>query len=218
MPRNPAAAPADDLWQPSRPAAGLGAVLADWAWGATLRWRVPARRPGLDSVSGLVREAGFLQQASQLAWQCSERGQPMSVAMFDFSDLVEVHRMYGGRLSGQLLAKLARALWRTAGRRGLAARVGPAQFAVAMPQLGQTQARMQVHRVLGKVPCIELDAGGDELVLVADFLVAQVEPTDLEALFHQLRAGLARVQERRQRIEDYLQRGPVNLTRPAELH
>ncbi|AEG92068.1 regulator protein, GGDEF domain-like protein [Ramlibacter tataouinensis TTB310] len=193
-------------------------MLADWAWGTALRWRAPAGRGHRDPSSGLLQKEGFLQQATALAQDCREQGLPLSAAVFDFPDLLEVHRMYGSRISSQLLDRLGRSLWRAAGRSGLAGRTGPTQFALALPRLTQAQARAQVQRVLGKVPCVELDAGGDELVLVADFLVAQIQGGGFEALFHRLRAGLSRVQERRLRIERYLESAPASLTRPAELH
>lgn len=191
--------------------------LARWLRGS------PAPHAGTDAdqvdpCTGLLNRAGLLALGEVLAQQCRTGRRPLAMAVFDCDDLLEVNELYGQRVSHQLMDRLAASLDRLAGVSGLAARTGPAQFAVALPGLGRDAALQAVRRVLGASPCIELELRGDEIVVVPDFMVDVVAGQDVtaEQLYRRLCGELTRMQEFQQRRCRYMQRERERYSRPMD--
>lgn len=169
----------------------------------------------VDASTGLYNERGLSHHSQALL---AAAGEPvaLSVAVLDFSDLVEVHSIYGSGVSRELIGRIVRKMNRAAGSRGLAARIGKTQFALVMPGSGQDRAREILRRVLGH-PCrIEFDAGHSEIVLVPEVLTASATPrTESVADLCAVLAGkLARVREDSRRRRQYLQRERERHSRP----
>jgi GGDEF domain-containing protein len=102
--------------------------------------------------------------------------------------------IYGERASATARDLFVAKLERMAGRRGLAARTGPAQYAVLLPRASRDDATDAAYRELGR-PCrIEPDLGREEMVLVPEVLVAVCKPGHgtLERLYVDMSVTLAR--------------------------
>lgn len=96
---------------------------------------------------------------------CRRRGIELSIVVFDFSDLLEVRRLYGRRVSAALFRVILARLAEVAGREGLVACTSPALLTVVVP-LSAAQALQAVHRALGKPAHVELDSRIGEVVVV----------------------------------------------------
>ncbi|AEG92966.1 GGDEF domain-containing protein [Ramlibacter tataouinensis] len=192
--------------------------LARWLRASSAR-RDEVKAAHVDPCTGLLNRAGLLTLGDRLLGDCRRRGRPFAVAVFDCHDLLEVNELYGRRVSHQLMERLAARMDRLAGVRGLAARTGPAQFAVALPGLDREGALQAIRRVLGESPCIELEQRGDEIVLVPDFMVdiAGSEAGTAERLYRKLCAELARMQEFQQRRCSYMRRQRERHSRPMDI-
>lgn len=188
--------------------------------GALLRRADAQREAGrMDGATGLCSREGLVAYGEDLLHLCRRKGQPLTVAVFDCSDLLEVRRIYGGRMARQLAMRLARKLQAVAGERGLAARTGAAEFAVLLPGLPRDRALQAVQQVLGSPSRIEYESGGTEIVLVPDFLLAVAgdEEDDVAALHTAASRKLAWAREHEERRRSYLRRERERHSRPMAL-
>lgn len=155
-----------------------------------------------DAQTGLYNRAGLLTGGQRLLARHSVA--EAALVVFDFSDLLEMRWLYGGQAAAMARRAVAATLARVAGRRGIAARTGPAQFAVLLPGADCHRARDALRRALGQ-PCrIELEFGREELVLVPYHAVGSCKgtPDSLEQQYMQLSEAVARERasdERRRR-------------------
>jgi GGDEF domain-containing protein len=207
--------------------------VASLASGGAFLWIVPVllamgvgalvRRPGaqarasMDSSTSLYNQGGLLAHGQELLESLQRERRELTLAVFDCSDLLEVRQIYGNRTSRKLIACIIRKLSLLAGERGLAARTGPAQFAVAMP-MSREKALLAIGRALGNPTRIELEGGNSEIVLVPNLMVETVaDGSSVERLFRALSRGLARLQEEEQLRQRYLQRERERHSRPMAL-
>lgn len=199
------------------PAALLAAAAAGMA-GNWLR-RADARREAhcFDPATGLCTLSGLLAYGEELL--ASRGQQAATLAVFDCSDLLEVRQIYGSRVARTLLQRLSRKLAAIAGERGLAARTGPAEFAVLLPGAGRERALQALQQVLGVPSRIEYEAGDSEIMLVPDFLLGPVgeDEDDLAGLHRALSRKLAWVREQEARRQSYLRRERERHSRPLPL-
>jgi hypothetical protein len=117
--------------------------------------------------------------------------------VLDFSDLAEVHRVYGRRPTAALLAHIGARLKLLAGAHGFAMRTERCRFAVLLPGLSREAAAVRMERTLGKPCAVEFEAAeGDAIVLVPEWVNRSTNAaTGAQALYGQLcrdldRAGL----------------------------
>jgi diguanylate cyclase (GGDEF)-like protein len=173
----------------------------------------------LDSGTSLYNHAGFLAHGDEMLAACRRDGRPLSVVVFDCSDLLEVRTIYGSTIARKLLARIVRKLSVLCADRGLAARTGPAEFTVVLPGMGREKALAAIQRVLGKPTRIELDAGDSEIVLVPDFLLeaAGSDTASVAELHGELRREIALLQEREQRRQHRMTRERERHSRPMGL-
>jgi GGDEF domain-containing protein len=163
-------------------AEGLGvvlpALLAATA-GAAMR-RADAQREcsRFDAATGLYSHEGLLSCGHELLARCLRRRRAVTMAVFDCSDLLEVRRIYGPQVARHLALSVARQLSRVAGDKGMAARSGMVEFSLVLPGLDREQALRAIQQVLGSPTRVEYEAGGVEIVLVPNFVLAPVESTD----------------------------------------
>lgn len=189
-------------------------------FGAVMRLPDEALERGrIDSGSALYNQAGFAAHGDEMLAACRREGKPLTVAVFDCADLLEVRSIYGNRIARKLLGRIVSKLGALTGDRGLAARTGPAEFTVVLPRMGREKAIAAIQRVLGNPMRIELDAGDSEIVLVPGFLVetAGSDTASVEELHAELRRELAKLQETEQRRQHYLQRKRERHSRPSPL-
>ena len=171
---------------------------ADWLRSAMLPFRsIPAEHR--DASTALYNRAGLFAAANVLLRARSGTA-PMSMVLIDFADLAEVSKFYGDDVAAQVVARIIRRLRALAGRRGLAGRTGPAQFAVVLPE-NAACARRSVKRGLGKAACVDFDAGESEVVLVPDVAIDSVDPgaQRIQPLYHELCGEVARERGEEQR-------------------
>ena len=180
-----------------------------------------ARRPSeqletarTDCSTLLYNRSGLMAHGQALLASCRGEGRELTLAVFDCNDLLEARQIYGNRTSRKLIACIIAKMTSLAGERGLAARTGPTQFAVAMP-MGRDKALQAIGRVLGNPGRIELEGGNSEIVLVPNLMAESVSQTgSLERLFAALCRGLARVRDDEQQRNRYLQRERERHSRP----
>lgn len=173
----------------------------------------------IDFSTALYNRAGFAAYGNELLAECGREGQPLSVAVFDCSDLLEVRAIYGNRMARKLANRIVRKLSSLALDRGLAARTGPAEFSVVLPGMGREKAISAIHRVLGNPMRIEMDAGHSEIVLVPAVLVetAGVDTTSVDEIQTELRDELERQQAHEQRRQLHMQRQRERQSKPMGL-
>ena len=168
-----------------------------------------------DSSTLLYNRSGLMAHGQILLARCRTEGRELTVAVFDCNDLLEARQIYGNRTSRELIACIIAKMTLLAGERGLAARTGPTQFAVALP-MNRARALQAIERVLGNPGRIELEGGNSEIVLVPNLMLESVSQTgSLERLFAALCRGLARVREQEQQRNRYLKRERERHSRPV---
>jgi diguanylate cyclase (GGDEF)-like protein len=170
----------------------------------------------IDGSTALYNMEGFTAHGDEMLAACKRDGRPVSVAVFDCSDLLEVRTIYGSRIAHKLLARIVRKLSALCEGRGLAARTGPAEFTVILPGMHREKTLAAIRRVLGNPMRIELDAGDSEIVLVPDFMIqtANAETVSVQELHCELRRALARSQEHEARRHHHMQRDRERHSRP----
>lgn len=173
----------------------------------------------IDNSTELYNKAGFTAHGDELLAACRRDHRPLSIAVFDCSDLLEVRTIYGSGITRKLMARIARKLMRLCADQGLAARTGPAEFTVVLPGMNREKALAAIGRVLGTPMRIELDAGDSEIVLVPSFLVecAGADTAGVDEIHEELRRELAQIDQREQRRQHYLQRERERHSRPMSI-
>ena len=221
---------AGSLRAPGAPSAselmGEGGFLVIFPLLLTMKFGAVMRRPDetlesgrIDSSTSLYNQAGFAAYGNEMLAECRQDGLPLSVAVFDCSDLLEARAVYGNRMARKLLDRIVRKLSAVAVDRGLAARTGPAEFSIVLPGMGREKALAAIHRVLGNPLRIEMDAGDSEIVLVPGFLVDAVttDTSSIEELHGELHRELAQQQAYEQRRHHLMQRERQRHSRPMRI-
>ena len=152
---------------------------------------------------------------------CRLRGkhQPLSVLVFDISDLPELECVFGVQAAEEIIAQTAAALQRLAARRGLAVQTGPTVFTVLLPGVGRDAALDVIGAALGRPCCIELDVGGHEIVLVPEFLVKTVfgDTASLREIYESLCRDIAQSRLKEERRKKYLTQERESHSRPMTM-
>lgn len=144
---------------------------------------------------------------TMLAQSCRD-GEPLSVVVFDQSDLPELGSIFGSEAARHMVARIGATLHALAGSRGFAVRTGATEFTVLMPGHDVEQALACIRQALGDSYAIEVGAQHDEILLVPDFL-ARTVPADAESIedvYRSMRAAIGRAQRDQQRRQRHLQR------------
>jgi len=172
----------------------------------------------LDSSTSLLNLRGLRVRGEELALKCQRQGREASLVVFDCSDLLAVREIYGSSTTRALIDQTVERLVVLAGRTGLVARTGPAQFSVAMA-LPREKVMQELVRVLGSPVRIEFDSSGSEIVLVPNFVVGSLaDGASIEKLHTALTLELFRLRQEEQRRHSYMQRKREQHSRPAPLH
>lgn len=145
-------------------------------------------------------------------------GHPGCLVVFELDDMAELTSLYGNACALHAAAELGRLLWCVAGRDGLVARTGPVQFALLMPGRDEQAAMAALKEVLGW-PCrVEMDLGGDEVVLLPGVRIEACDAdTDLPALLSRASALLSCQREREALRQQWLRRSRERWSRPMAL-
>lgn len=167
----------------------------------------------------LLNMGGLAAEGNRRLADCRRAGKPLTVAVFDFPDLLEVRAIYGNAVFARLRVEVVHALEAMAGRRGVAARMGPARFAVVLPGQDRERALEVIARVLGSPSRIEYDAADSEIVLVPEFLVETVpaHASSVPTVCRGLGAEIDRMRDLQARREHHMQRDRERHSRPFAL-
>ncbi len=184
--------------------AALLAVFGHWAAmprGAGAKTPAPVR--SFSANRAVLAEIGDTMLA-----QSRRDGEPLSVIVFDQSDLPELRSIFGSEAARQMVARIGATLHALAGSRGFAVRTGATEFTVLLPGHAVEQALASIRRALGDSYAIEVGAQHDEILLVPDFL-ARTVPADaasVEEVCQSMRAAIGTAQRDQQRRQRQLQR------------
>jgi diguanylate cyclase (GGDEF)-like protein len=167
------------------------------------RLALPLRRPrahACDRSTGLYNRAGLFDIAAQ-ALRLQRTDEPTSMIVADFSDLHEVHEIYGSAVARKVAARIVRRLRDVAGLRGFVGRTGTTQFTIVLPGATHHRACKAVRRALGSPARVEFDAGDSEIVLVPRIAVDAAEPgaESIRTTYQDLCLELARTQRNEER-------------------
>jgi GGDEF domain-containing protein len=198
---------------------GLAALAGALAGQPLERADVRRESERLDPQTGLYNRPGLFELGGQLVAACGARRQPVSLAVFECRDLLEVRGLYGSAVACALLERLVERLSRLAGEDGMAARTGPAQFAVLLPGAGRDRAVRELQRVLGLPARIEYEQDGHEVVLVPEFVVDLAGPQTpaLGEWYAALSRRIARARDWDERRRRYLRRSRQGNSRSLDL-
>ena len=159
----------------------------------------PALRPCRSSASSRAADRAGTDAVFGAARAMLAGTRPCTMLMFQLGDLPELECVFGTRAAREALAGMEGRLARLAGRNGFAARTAPTLFTVVLP-IGTPENALAAARVVfGRTCCLELQVGGDEIMLVPDLAVHAIESADEVASAHDMLCRrLAAVQQRPQ--------------------
>ncbi|HEY0884675.1 MAG TPA: hypothetical protein VGE20_05310 [Ramlibacter sp.] len=204
--------------QGDRPAAGDG---EGWpllrrlgAWlGLPPGERVDCQRgTAIDACAAFRRGDEFLQR-----WRRDRV--TVTVLLFELHDLAELECVFGPGAAREAIEQATARLERIAGKQGSVLRTGPALFTVLLPDTGKEDALDLLRGAFGQSCSLELEADGEDLVLVPEFALrilstAAVPLLDVHhGLCREIQQGRAREQQR----QEYLQRERESHSRPMTL-
>ncbi|MBI2772308.1 MAG: GGDEF domain-containing protein [Burkholderiales bacterium] len=187
-------------------------------FGAAIRRNAQRQKGWIDLTTGLYNRSGMVGRGGEMLADCRREGRALSIAVFDWADLLEVRTIYGNRVSRKLMDRVVRKMAALAGEHGMAVRTGPVEFTVLMP-MTREKARRAVTRVLGDPGRIELDAGDSEIVLVPDCALegADGETASVGGLYKSICVAMAARKQDEDRRRHHMQRDRERHSRPMSL-
>jgi len=195
-------------------------LLLAMRFGAALRAPDEALETGrIDGSTSLYNMAGLMAHGNCLLAACHRDKRPLTVAVFDCADLIEVREIYGSRIARKLMERTVSKFNILCADHGLAARTGPAEFTVVLPGADREKALAAIARVLGSPTRIELDAGDSEIVMVPGYRVRTAADTEscVAQVHQELRHELTQIEHTEQLRRRYLQRERESHSKPAGL-
>lgn len=140
------------------------------------RWSSWAKKkqppPPAPQSSRLLEASAFAAMAEQQLRGCLRRKRHLSLAVFEFKDLVRLGELHGTEVSQALKDKVLGHLAALAGTRGAVALIAPDQYAVLLPGVDRPRAVQAIHRIMGQPACVRVEAGdATTVVLMAAFEV-----------------------------------------------
>ena len=187
---------------------GRGVLRAIAKWlklDATVRDRVCV---SIDQKSWIQDKDAMFEVGDELL--CRGRGtqQPLSVAVFDLSDLPELHCVFGMQASRDCIAQTAVRLQRLIARNGLVVRTSATTFTVLLPGVDRDRALGVIRSAMGQPCCIELAAGDKEIVLVPEFMVRTVfdDSVRVSEIYESLCRDIAQARLKEESRRKYLER------------
>jgi GGDEF domain-containing protein len=172
-----------------------------------------------DQKSWDLDQDAMFKIGNEMLCRSSGNHQPLSVVVFDLSDLPELECIFGIQAAMEIIAETAARLQGLAARNGLAVRTGARVFTVLLPGVGYDEALDLIGAALGRPCCIELEASGDEIMLVPEFMVRTVfgRAVSLRETFESLCRDIAQTRLDVERRNKYLKRERESHSRPMKL-
>jgi GGDEF domain-containing protein len=194
--------------------------LTGWlGWSAGDPARADVVRVSTDQKSWDLDQEAMFKIGHDMLSSSSVGHRHLSVVVFDLSDLPELECIFGVQAAEEIIVQTAARLQRLATRKGLAVRSGATVFTVLLPGVGHDQALNLIGAELGHPCCIELEAGGDEIMLAPEFRVRTVfgHAVSLRETFESLCRDMAQSRLHEERRSKYLARERESYSRPSTL-
>jgi len=179
-----------------------------------------ARREGVGNPARAIHtKAGFAALGDDMIRKARARDMPLSMGMFDFKDLLEAQEVYDWAVFRAMFTGVVDRLFSLAGKRGMVAHTGTAEFTVVLPGLDRCHARRAIARAMGHPARVEFDIGNMEILLVPDVEVECVgADVDHAKDFHvELRRDMDDAHNYEQRRLAHITRQREGNSRPMEL-
>ena len=148
-----------------------------------------------------------------------KKNQPLSIVVFDFSDLPELQIIYEGQVPRDLGRTIANMLQNVAPAKGVVVRTGPTKFAVLLPNFDTRKTLGAVYAAFGKACCLEFALGDNEILLIPDYLVKTIRSGthSVEDVCQALGGDIRKAQLNAERRQTYLRRERESHSRPLTL-
>lgn len=156
----------------------------------------------------LADRSALMALGQQRLLEARRARRPLSLAVFEFSDLEEVRAIYGNRMRRAAMAEVVARMAAAVGSRGTVARTGPAQFTLLLPGSDRRKAGQAIHRAMGVPVRVEIESGDHEIVLVPEFQIecAGADVESIEDLYLELCRDLEEAGRFQHDREHYLTR------------
>jgi len=195
-----------------------GALRAIVRWlglSATARARVCV---ATDQKSWTLDKDAMFKVGNEMLCGGGGNNRPLSVVVFDLSDLPELQCVFGLQAAKDVIAQIAVRLQGLVARKGIAVRTSATIFTVLLAGVDRDGALEVIRAALGQPCCIELVAGGEEIVLVPEFMVRTVsgDSVCVSEVYESLCRDIAQARLVEERRTKYLERERESHSRPMK--
>lgn len=170
------------------------------------------RATAIDACAAFRRGDEFLQR-----WRRDRV--TVTVLLFELHDLAELECVFGSGAAREAIEQATTRLERIAGRQGSVLRTGPTLFTVLLPDTDKEDALDLLRGAFGQSCSLELEADGEDVVLVPEFAlrILSTETLPLVDVHHGLCCEIRQGRAREQQRQEYLQRERESHSRPMTL-
>lgn len=116
-----------------------------------------------DDLTGLLSRRRFETDLAAAVEAANLAGDSLAVAMLDIDGIKTINDAHGHLAGAQTIKELGRLLGRIVGARGLTARIGGDELALALPKTDRSAALVVVEQVLREVRAYEIGYGDVKL-------------------------------------------------------
>jgi diguanylate cyclase (GGDEF)-like protein len=163
------------------------------------RARLHARAVAMAEIDGLTtvyNRRYYEEQARAALEQCSRRGQPISIAVFDLDHFKSVNDLHGHLVGDEVLKDVARILVDSVRQSDLVARYGGEEFVVLLPDTAQDAAINVAEKLRLRIQGASLAGGRVQRLTVSVGVACSQQRDTVEGLFE--RADRALYQAKRE--------------------
>ncbi len=116
-----------------------------------------------DDLTGLLSRRRFETDLAALVEAATLASEPLAVAMLDIDGIKRINDAHGHLAGAQTISAVGRLLGQVVGVRGLTARLGGDELALALPRANEAIARVLVEQFMREVRALEIPFGTTSL-------------------------------------------------------
>jgi diguanylate cyclase (GGDEF)-like protein len=116
-----------------------------------------------DDLTGLLSRRRFETDLAALVEAANLAGDTLAVVMLDIDGIKGINDAHGHLAGAQTIKEIGRLLGRVVGKRGLTARLGGDELAIALPKVARAEAVQLVEQVLREVRALAIPFGETKL-------------------------------------------------------
>jgi diguanylate cyclase (GGDEF)-like protein len=154
-----------------------------------------------DDLTGLLSRRRFETDLAALVEAATLSKEPLAVAMLDIDGIKAINDAHGHLAGAQTIGAIGRLLGRVIGKRGLTARLGGDELAIALAKTSRGEAVVVVEQVLREVRALEVSYGETRLRATISAGIAML-PEDAQDQAALIRAADARLLHAKQSGRD----------------